>query len=73
MFYQYSNANLYYEIIDEGKPVIILHGLGGNGTFMKECMEPIFEIQKKYQRIYIDMPGMGKSVFGKKLLVLIDC
>lgn len=63
MFYKYLDYNLYYETIGEGKPMVILHGFGGNGGFMKACMEPIFNTQDKYQRIYIDMPGMGKSDF----------
>lgn len=61
MFYNYSNIKIYYEVIGSGKPIIILHGLGCNLDLMKYCMEPIFETLSTYKRIYIDLPGMGKS------------
>lgn len=60
-----KNNKLFYEVIGHGKPVVIIHGLGGNGMFMKQCMEPIFQKLSSYQRIYIDLPGMGKSLFDK--------
>ena len=64
--YIYENSILNYERIGEGKPVVIFHGFGGNGTYMKECMEPVFEGRENYQRIYVDLPGMGKSRFELK-------
>lgn len=56
-----KNVKLHYEIIGDGKPIIILHGLGCNLNLMKCCMEPIFNTQSNYKRIYIDLPGMGQS------------
>lgn len=50
-----------YEVIGDGKPVIILHGLGCDFKMMKACLEPIFSKKTNYKRIYIDLPGMGKS------------
>lgn len=61
MFYEYSNLKINYEVVGSGKPIIILHGLGCNLELMKGCMEPIFETDNIYKRIYIDLPGMGKS------------
>lgn len=61
MFYKYSNLKLHYEVRGKGKPVFILHGLGCNLDLMTNCMEPVFQLHESYKRIYIDLPGMGKS------------
>ncbi len=62
MKYQYKGNVINYEIEGEGKPIIILHGLGCDHNMMKACLEPVFTKKSCYKRIYIDLPGMGKSV-----------
>lgn len=62
MNYQFGGTTVHYEIAGTGKPVVILHGLGCSLEMMKACMEPVFQKNCKYQRIYIDLPGMGKSI-----------
>lgn len=62
MKYQYKENVINYEIKGSGRPVIILHGLGCDHTMMKACLEPVFTKKLDYKRIYIDLPGMGKSV-----------
>ena len=61
MFYEIENLKLNYEIIGEGQQVLIFHGLAGHLNTMKTVFEPIFEQKTGYERIYIDLPGMGKS------------
>jgi pimeloyl-ACP methyl ester carboxylesterase len=61
MKYHHSNTILNYEITGDGKPVIILHGLCCSMEMMKACLEPVFQKENHYRRIYIDLPGMGKS------------
>lgn len=61
MNYQFGGTTVHYEIAGTGKPVVILHGLGCSLEMMKACMEPVFWKEPKYRRIYIDLPGMGKS------------
>ncbi|HGA0509944.1 TPA: alpha/beta fold hydrolase [Bacillus pacificus] len=61
MICRIKDAEIYYEIIGEGKPVIIIHGCAPDHRLMQRCMESVFEKYKGYQRIYIDLPGMGKS------------
>lgn len=56
-----QDAEIYYEIIGEGKPIVMLHGCSIDHRAMKGCMEPIFQQHTGYKRIYIDLPGMGKS------------
>lgn len=57
-----SNNEIYYEIIGEGIPLLMIHGWGVDHRLMSGCMEPIFE-KNEYpiQRIYFDLPGMGQS------------
>ncbi|WP_459502920.1 alpha/beta fold hydrolase [Bacillus sp. C1] len=61
MICQIKDVQIYYEIIGEGKPVILLHGCSVDHKLMTGCMEPIFQKHTNYKRIYIDLPGMGKS------------
>ncbi|KXT84091.1 hydrolase, alpha/beta fold family [Streptococcus sp. DD11] len=61
MFYLYQEQKLYYKVMGQGKPVLLIHGLGCSSELMEGCMEPIFERQAGYKRIYIDLPGMGRS------------
>ena len=61
MICRIRDAEVYYEIIGEGKPVLIIHGCAPDHRLMKRCMETVFQKSKGYQRIYIDLPGMGKS------------
>ncbi|MBJ8102997.1 MULTISPECIES: alpha/beta fold hydrolase [Bacillus cereus group] len=61
MICRIRDAELYYEIIGEGKPVLIIHGCAPDHRLMMKCMESVFQKYEGYQRIYIDLPGMGKS------------
>ena len=61
MIYRIKDAEIYYEIVGEGKPVIIIHGRSPDHRLMMKCMESVFQKYEGYKRIYIDLPGMGKS------------
>lgn len=56
-----KNITINYEIIGEGKPIVMLHGYYTDHTLMVGCMENVFSVRNNYKRIYIDLPGMGKS------------
>ncbi|MFW9902535.1 MAG: alpha/beta fold hydrolase [Candidatus Thorarchaeota archaeon] len=56
-----ENIKIYYEIYGEGRPVLMIHGWTVDHRIMKGCMEPIFKTRPNYERIYFDLPGMGKS------------
>lgn len=56
-----KDISIYYEIIGKGKPIIMLHGYAADHRLMSGCMEPVFGSNNNYKRIYIDLPGMGKS------------
>lgn len=56
-----KNISINYEIIGDGKPIIMLHGYSVDHRLMLGCMETLFSEKDNYKRIYIDLPGMGKS------------
>lgn len=56
-----KKLTIYYEIHGEGYPILMLHGFEVDHRVLKGCMEPIFENEPKYKRIYFDLPGMGKT------------
>jgi pimeloyl-ACP methyl ester carboxylesterase len=56
-----KNISINYEIIGNGKPIIMLHGSHVDHRLMLGCMEPVFNNRDEYKRIYIDLPGMGKT------------
>ncbi len=56
-----SKITVDYETIGEGKPIVMLHGYGVDRHLMKGCMEPIFQSQPGWRRIYLDLPGMGRT------------
>lgn len=61
MFCEVDGVSVYYELCGEGFPLLMLHGYGIDHNVMVGCMEPVFKCRPGYRRIYIDMPGMGKS------------
>lgn len=60
-----KNISINYEVVGEGKPIIMLHGYAADNRLMNKCMEPIFNTGDNYKRIYIDLPGMGQSKGGE--------
>lgn len=52
---------IHYEVRGRGKPIVLLHGYGVDHRLMSGCMEPIFRERDGYKRIYMDLPGMGRS------------
>ena len=55
------DTSIHYETIGEGKPVVLLHGFYLDHRMMMACMEPVFATRLGYRRVYLDLPGMGRS------------
>ncbi len=55
------NLSIHYESIGQGKPVLLIHGYHVDHRLMTGCMEPVFQEAQGYRRVYIDLPGMGKT------------
>lgn len=62
-----EGAEIDFDEVGEGTPVIMLHGFPLDRTVMKGCMEPIFSRRQGYRRIYLDLPGMGRSSPGDRV------
>ncbi|MDD7794233.1 alpha/beta fold hydrolase [Clostridium sp. 'White wine YQ'] len=62
------DLTLNYEIIGEGKPILMIHGYGVDHKLMTGCMEPMFSAKENYKRIYLDLPGMGKSQCSERII-----
>ncbi len=61
MFCDIEGVNVYYEVVGEGHPILMLHGYGIDHHVMTGCMEPVFQKRAGFRRIYMDLPGMGRS------------
>lgn len=60
-----EGIDLYYEEYGSGIPVVCLHGFYVDSNLMKGCLEPVFEKKDGYNRIYLDLVGMGKTPANK--------
>jgi pimeloyl-ACP methyl ester carboxylesterase len=56
-----ESITIHYEMIGEGRPIILLHGYPLDHRYMVHDMEPFFEHREGWKRIYPDLPGMGKT------------
>ena len=52
---------IHYERHGSGKPILCIHGYAVDHQLMAGCLEPVFTLTNGYQRIYLDLPGMGKT------------
>ena len=54
---------IYYEIRGKGKPIVFLHGFSETADHRQwlELVEPYFQDNTGWQRVYVDLPGMGKT------------
>ncbi len=67
MFCELDGLSIYYETYGEGTPILNIHGYGIDHHVMSNCMEPIFNKRPGWQRIYLDLPGMGQTKAPKWL------
>jgi len=56
---------IYYEEYGKGKPVLCIHGYWVDHRLMSGCLESVFAEIQGYRRIYLDLPGMGKTPSAK--------
>lgn len=61
MYVKCEQALIHYDVVGEGRPIVILHALAFDHQSMKAWLEPVFERIGGWRRIYADMPGMGRS------------
>lgn len=56
-----QGINIYYKVIGEGRPIVMLHGGFWDHRHMVAEMEPLFVKHPNWKRIYLDLPGHGKT------------
>jgi pimeloyl-ACP methyl ester carboxylesterase len=64
-----NDVRLYYEIYGNGDPLVLLHGNGGNITYMGTQID---YFRKQYKVITLDCRGRGKSDLGKDPLTYMQ-
>lgn len=52
---------LYAKVLGHGRPIVMLHGVTLDHRHMLEILEPAFAGLDGWQRIYLDLPGHGRS------------
>jgi len=62
-----DDLTMYYDIRGSGTPVLMLHGLTLDHHTMVGAMEPVFGNTTGWQRIYVDLPGMGRTTGGSAI------
>jgi len=66
MFIEAGHTQIHADIRGTGEPIVILHGLSLDARSMEAWLEPVFDGgSHSYKRIYLDMPGMGRSPVGR--------
>ena len=56
-----ENITVHYEVFGEGRPFLALHGLPLDHRCQVSALEPNFERRPGWERLYPDLPGMGKT------------
>jgi len=58
---QLKDITVHYEMLGEGRPIILLHGWSMDHRHMVSDMEPLFRHRDGWKRIYLDLPGHGTT------------
>lgn len=56
-----AGVPIHFEVRGSGRPILMLHGFAVDRHSMIGCMEPVFAHRPGWQRIYLDLPGMGET------------
>ncbi len=56
-----ENIEVAYEEFGQGRPILFLHGWTLDHTSELLDFEPIFETRPGWRRLYLDMPGHGRT------------
>lgn len=62
-----QNGTINAEVRGTGMPILIMHGGGLDHRHMMDALEPVFAHPSGWQRVYIDLPGHGKSAVNENI------
>jgi pimeloyl-ACP methyl ester carboxylesterase len=60
VYHEVNGVRLHYVTHGEGVPLVAMHGAGVDHADIEAAIEPIIP-STGYRRIYLDLPGMGRS------------
>lgn len=58
---QIDDVAVFYEQAGAGRPLLFLHGWSLDHRYELLDYEPIFQARAGWRRIYVDLPGMGRT------------
>ncbi len=56
-----KDITVHYELFGKGRPIIMLHGWSCDHRHMVSDMEPLFRQRDGWKRVYLDLPGHGRT------------
>src|SRR4030067_2889885 len=56
-----KDITVHYEMLGEGRPIIMLHGWSADHRHVMSDMEPLFTQRYGWKRFYPDLPGHGRT------------
>ena len=56
-----KDITVHYEVLGSGRPIIMLHGWSIDHRHMVSDLEPVFGHRDGWKRIYLDLPGHGRT------------
>lgn len=56
-----DGLSIWYETSGEGRPLLCLHGWPADHEHIRHDLQPVFTARTGWQRIYPDMPGLGRT------------
>ena len=56
-----GDVTVYYVVHGDGTPILVLHGAGVDHRETEACFESALNTHLGYQRIYPDLPSMGRT------------
>lgn len=62
-----DDVEVHYAEHGQGLPLIALHGAGVDHREIEAAVEPVFSRRDGYQRLYVDLPGMGQTRAPERL------
>jgi pimeloyl-ACP methyl ester carboxylesterase len=62
-----EGCSFHYRVHGNGQPLLVLHGGSLDHRHMVDALEPVFETHDGWERIYIDLPGHGRSKVDKTI------
>jgi pimeloyl-ACP methyl ester carboxylesterase len=61
MICRIGDLPIFYIVAGTGRPILMIHRFGPDHRLMLGCMEPLFTKKRGWRRIYLDLPGMGRT------------